>query len=87
HMLWVLHLCSEAKILVENYEDDPVGEMAAIGTEGQFTSVTLRPCVTVRGGADAAALEAIHKRAHDLCFIARSVNFPVSCEPRMEIAP
>lgn len=85
HMLWVLHLCSEAKILVEAYEDEPVGELAATGAEGQFASVTLRPRVTVRGEADEAALAAIHEKAHKLCFIARSVNFPVVCEPRLEV--
>jgi organic hydroperoxide reductase OsmC/OhrA len=29
--------------------------------------------------------EAIHHRIHKVCFIARSVNFPVTYAPRFEI--
>jgi organic hydroperoxide reductase OsmC/OhrA len=44
----------------------------------------LRPIVRIADGSRVAALGALHHRAHDLCFIARSVNFPVRCEPRTE---
>ena len=48
---------------------------------GEFTEVVLRPAVTVTepGMVDAAA--GLHERANELCFIARSVNFPVRHEP------
>ena len=82
HQLWFLHLASEAGLIVTAYHDDPTGEMAeSADGGGQFTRVTLRPRVTVDGGVDSATLAALHHRAHDLCFIARSVNFPVLCEP------
>lgn len=81
HMLWFLHLACEAGVVVEAYEDSPLGEMAeAADGGGQFTRVTLRPRVTISRG-DAATLPHLHERAHALCFIARSVNFPVVCEP------
>jgi organic hydroperoxide reductase OsmC/OhrA len=82
HQLWFLHLAAEAGVIVTAYRDQPVGEMVeTTDGGGQFTSVTLRPDVTVDGGAEAATLAALHARAHQLCFIARSVNFPVACTP------
>ena len=47
---------------------------------GAFAEVTLRPRVVV---ADASMLEAAreaHRTAHEWCFIANSVNFPVTHE-------
>jgi organic hydroperoxide reductase OsmC/OhrA len=78
HMLWYLHLASEAGIVVTDYVDEPigVGESARDGT-GRFLRATLRPTITVRAGADLAVADAIHARIHAHCFIARSVNFPV----------
>lgn len=82
HMLWFLHLACEAGVVVESYEDLPDGEMTeAADGAGQFTRVTLRPKVTISKG-DATRMAALHHRAHEMCFIARSVNFPVLCEPR-----
>jgi organic hydroperoxide reductase OsmC/OhrA len=82
HMLWYLHLCADAGIVVTEYSDEAQGELR-VGADGsgQFTSVFLRPSVTITDPGKAAAAAALHHRAHDLCFIARSVNFPVRCEP------
>jgi len=81
HMLWFLHLCAESKIVVVEYEDDAMGTMVE-DTErgGFFTEVVLRPRVTFAAGSDTSDVDAMHERAHHLCFIANSVNFPVRCE-------
>ena len=81
HMLWYLHLASSSKIVVLGYEDEPigVGETNPNGA-GRFVSATLRPKITVQAGADLVRAEAIHHEIHIYCFIARSVNFPVSYE-------
>lgn len=82
HLLMYLHLCAEAGAVVVGYEDDASGVMAMAGDGGgEFTEVTLRPRVTVAEESMIAAAEAQHARAHELCFIARSVNFPVRHEP------
>lgn len=81
HMLWYLHLCADHGIVVTAYEDRPAGRM--VETEeggGHFTEVVLHPAVTVRAGADLDLAQALHERAHALCFIANSMNFPVRCE-------
>ncbi len=86
HMLWYLHLCAVNGIAVTAYRDDASGTMAEDPSGGgRFTGVTLRPHVTVAPGSDLAKAEALHHEAHEKCFIANSVNFPVRCEPTTEV--
>jgi len=81
HMLWYLHLCADSKIEVVAYEDDAIGTMVEDKERGGFfTEVVLRPRVTIAAAGDAARGQALHERAHHLCFVANSVNFPVRCE-------
>ena len=81
HMLWYLHLASDAGVVVEAYVDDPiaVGETQPSGA-GRFLGATLRPKITLAPGSDPEAADRIHDRIHKVCFIARSVNFPVPYE-------
>jgi len=84
HKLWYLGLCAQAGVVVTAYEDDAEGVMAEEpGGAGQFLSVTLHPRVTLAPGADIGLAKALHHEAHEKCFIARSVNFPVGCEPHV----
>jgi organic hydroperoxide reductase OsmC/OhrA len=79
HMLWYLHLCADAGIVVVSYEDRAEGTMEESAEGGgRFINVTLRPHAIVRGSI--AQAEALHQRAHELCFVANSVNFPVRHE-------
>lgn len=80
HMLWFLHLATDAGIVVTSYRDRAVGTMAedADGGGGRFTRVTLRPEVIVHSGRE--RLAELHEKAHRLCFIANSVNFPVTVQ-------
>ena len=87
HQLWYLGLCAETGIVVVAYEDEPEGTMVEEAEGGgQFTTVVLRPRVTVQDGCDVETAEALHRTAHAKCFIARSVNFVVSCEPSTCVA-
>jgi organic hydroperoxide reductase OsmC/OhrA len=52
---------------------------------GRFTRVVLRPTVTVAVSSDLQRAEALHRLAHEKCFIANSVNFPVACEPKIMV--
>lgn len=85
HMLSYLHVATRNGVVVTDYEDDAVGTMAQEGDGGHFTSVTLRPVVTISAG-DPEVARAIHAEASELCFIASSVNFPVGHEPRIVVA-
>lgn len=84
HMLWYLHLCSEANIIVSEYTDSAIGKMLdKVSNGGYFTAVTLYPKVTIQKAANAPLADALHHRAHQLCFIANSVNFPVNYQAKI----
>jgi organic hydroperoxide reductase OsmC/OhrA len=81
-MLWVLHLCADAGIVVTAYTDDATGLMVENEDgSGQFSRVLLRPRMTITDGARVEEARALHGKAHQFCFVARSVNFPVEHEP------
>lgn len=84
HMLWYLHLCSTNKVTVIDYQDAASGVMEeADDGSGKFVRVLLKPKVKISAGDDQAKAQALHSEAHHLCFIARSVNFPVEIEPEI----
>ena len=87
HMLWYLHLCAEAGIIVVDYSDHATGIMEE-STEGvvKFREVILNPIVTVTEESMIAEANQLHKRANELCFIANSVNFSVLHCPRCTVA-
>jgi len=82
HLLWFLHLAADAGVLVTGYTDDASGTMRLNPDgSGQFTEVVLRPRVVVASAEMVEPAQQLHERVHSLCFIARSVNFPVRAEP------
>lgn len=84
HMLWYLHLCSLNQLVVLAYKDTPVGLMRENEDgSGEFISVELRPVVRIAAGSDPSKARSLHAQAHHLCFIARSVNFPVENKPEI----
>jgi organic hydroperoxide reductase OsmC/OhrA len=87
HMLWYLHLCADNKIVVEKYVDYAEGSM--IENEdgsGQFKEITLRPVITVQKPAMREKAISLHHEANKMCFIARSVNFPIHHEPEILVS-
>lgn len=83
HMLWYLHLCSVNGIKVVDYADQASGAMEENDGSGQFVEVELRPVVTILGATGRARALELHHEAHQLCFIARSVNFPVKVDAKI----
>ncbi|GJM19713.1 MAG: peroxiredoxin [Phycisphaeraceae bacterium] len=82
HMLSYLHLCAVSKVVVTGYTDDAVGRLATDASgSGVFEEIVLRPRVTIAAGSDAAKAEALHEKAGEICFIARSLACPVRHEP------
>ncbi|MBL4893168.1 MAG: OsmC family protein [Rhizobiaceae bacterium] len=84
HMLWYLHLCSEAGVIVTSYQDNPVavGEVEPSG-KGRFLSATLKPRIEITADSDLEKAAQLHDEIHQYCFVARSVNFPVTYEPEI----
>jgi organic hydroperoxide reductase OsmC/OhrA len=86
HQLAYLHLCAVAGIVVVDYVDHAEGWMQETPDgAGHFTRAMLRPRVTISAGDATKAME-LHHQAHEVCFIARSVNFPVENEPEIVAA-
>jgi len=83
HMLWFLSIAARRGFLIERYRDEAVGVMTKDASGGlAMTLVTLRPEVQFgdrRPTADEAV--AMHREAHEQCYIARSVKTEVRCEP------
>ncbi len=84
HMLWYLHLCAEAEVIVTAYTDTPAGVMIenADGS-GSFANVTLYPKVTVESRDMMDMAQNLHKKANSMCFIANSCSFPVLHQPEV----
>jgi organic hydroperoxide reductase OsmC/OhrA len=87
HMLWYLHLCAEAGVVVLAYADRAEGAMTESADGGRFTRVVLRPEVTISAASDPERARALHHEAHAKCFVANSVNFPIELEPTIVTAP
>ncbi|WP_367139767.1 MULTISPECIES: OsmC family protein [Streptomyces] len=87
HMLWYLHLCAVGGVTVVDYEDRAHGVMTMdeSGGGGRITEVTLRPEVTVAQPSMVEKARALHGEVQSVCFIARSVNFPIRHEPRIHV--
>lgn len=84
HMLWYLHLCAERGITVREYMDEAEGSVALhAGGAGNFSEVVLHPRIRIEESEQTADALTLHERAHEMCLIARSVNFPVRCEPEI----
>jgi organic hydroperoxide reductase OsmC/OhrA len=81
HMLSYLYVCALEGIVVTDYVDTATGLMLDFGnTGGHFKEVVLHPQVTVAESRMIARALELHHKAHEICYIARSVNFDVKCE-------
>lgn len=88
HMLWYLHLANQAGVVVDEYTDAPTATMTEDdqGGGGQFTSIRLRPRVTISAG-DPHVAETLHDQVGSYCFIARSLNVAIGHVPTIDVAP
>jgi organic hydroperoxide reductase OsmC/OhrA len=85
HLLWYLHLCADAGVVVVSYRDEPSATMEEDEEgEGAITSATLSPAVTITQASDQHLAVSLHDEAARRCFIARSVTFPVRHRPTVE---
>ena len=90
HMLTYLAIAAKKQLTILRYQDQVTGQLGigkpgGIGMEGKISlqQVTLRPQVTVPKGTNLDDARNIHLKAHANCFMANSVNFPVTTEPVM----
>ncbi|MGB3730340.1 OsmC family protein [Microbacterium sp.] len=86
HLLSYLHVCVTRGVVLTSYRDEATGVMREDGRSGgSFTEVVLHPQVTVADASMVEAAREAHHQAHEWCFIANSVNFPVRFEPTVTV--
>jgi len=86
HMLWYLHFCSTNGIVVHSYVDNAEGLMIENHDgSGQFESVLLKPQIVVTSITMTENAKTLHKKAHQMCFIANSCNFSIECHPKISV--
>jgi organic hydroperoxide reductase OsmC/OhrA len=82
HMLSYLHVAVKHGLVVTDYRDEASGLMRLNRDgSGQFERVVLHPHVTVADAGQVDLAAGLHHEANQVCFIARSVNFPVEHQP------
>lgn len=81
-MLSYLYVCALEGVIITEYSDNATGCMIEMDSGGgRFTDVTLNPiCKVAQKEMTNRAIE-LHHKAHEVCYIANSVNFPVKCNP------
>jgi organic hydroperoxide reductase OsmC/OhrA len=87
HMLTYLAIAAKKQITIVSYEDRATGQLGigefGIAGKTSMQRVTLHPRVTVAKGTNLDDAQAIHAKAHANCFMANSVNFPITAEPEI----
>lgn len=85
HMLFFLAIAAQNGYVIDRYTDCAVGKLAQ-NSRGKMamTRVVLRPLVVFSGDRrpTAAQIQKLHEQAHELCYIANSVETEVVAEPR-----
>lgn len=82
HMLSYLHVAVKNGVVVIGYSDASQGSLRLNRDgSGEFTSVTLNPRVELADESQRVLADSLHAQANSVCFIARSVNFPVHHSP------
>jgi organic hydroperoxide reductase OsmC/OhrA len=86
HMLSYLYLCSLDGVVITSYTDNATGIMLENESGGgSFKEIILHPiCEVTDESMITKALE-LHHKAHEICYIANSVNFEVTCNPTCTI--
>lgn len=82
HMLFFLALAAKRGLVIDAYDDDPVGVLESKDGATWLTKITLRPRVTWGGEPPAAAVvDELHHEAHKRCYIGNSLKSEIVIEP------
>jgi organic hydroperoxide reductase OsmC/OhrA len=86
HMLSYLYVCAIEGVVVTAYTDNATGIMIeeSSGT-GYFKEVTLNPIFYIADKDMVQKAIDLHHKAHEICYIANSVNFEVKCNPTCKV--
>jgi organic hydroperoxide reductase OsmC/OhrA len=86
HMLSYLYVCSLEGVVITSYTDNATGIMIEKASGGgSFKEVTLNPIFYVADESMVEKAIELHHKAHEICYIANSVNFEVKCNPTCKV--
>ena len=78
HMLSYLYVCALEGVVIASYIDNASGIMIENASGGgSFKEITLNPIFHVEDESMVEKAIALHHKAHEICYIANSVNFEV----------
>lgn len=83
HMLWFLGLAAQAGVLVDGYVDSASSGMSTLPDGRQVLGpIVLRPQVTLAAGQGDLheKLAVLHHAAHEQCFLASTLRYPLRVE-------
>jgi organic hydroperoxide reductase OsmC/OhrA len=89
HLLTYLALATKAGIRFEALSIQVTGVLGSSGGKTRFVRATLTPIATLAAGADNTLAQALHRDAHEQCFMSNSINFPIEIvlHERPEVPP
>ncbi len=86
HMLSYLYICAMEGIVITAYSDNATGIMIENKNGGgSFKEVRLNPNFYVADESMVEKAIELHHKAHEICYIANSVNFDVTCHPTCNV--
>ena len=86
HLLSYLYLCAMEGIVITSYTDNATGIMIEHASGcGSFKEVTLNPVFSVSDENMVERAIELHHKAHEICYIANSVNFEIKCNPSCSV--
>lgn len=86
HMLSYLYVCALEGIVITSYVDNANGLMIEEESGGgKFKHIVLNPVCKVADESMIQKAIELHHRAHEICYIANSVNFEVICNPSCSV--
>jgi organic hydroperoxide reductase OsmC/OhrA len=84
HLLTYLALAAKAGIRLSSLHIEISGTLGVVDGKMRFERATLVPVTGVVDAAQGEAALALHRDAHEQCFMSNSVNFPIVVEARIQ---
>jgi organic hydroperoxide reductase OsmC/OhrA len=87
HLLTYLALTAKAGIQLAGLVVSARGALGKVEGKIRFAWATVSPVTTVLDAAQLERARSLHEQAHQECFMSNSVNFPVTVEATLSVAP
>jgi peroxiredoxin-like protein len=76
-----LAFAERAGLAFASYESEAEGRLELIDGKFQFTTITMKPRITLKSGSDVAKAKELIQKAESNCLISNSMKTRVSLEP------